>query len=189
MKATTIEKFVSGLCSVTEEEFTVENIFDFMAQTPVEADSLNSFLHFSPKFYTRNLIHKNELFEVMALCWDAGQASRVHNHSEQKCWMSVPAGQLRVQNFRTVECDERRRICLLEESDRFDISLAEPAKVELDEPIHQVLNVSEERAVSLHVYSKPFDTCLSYCRETNRFSEVKLYYSSINGKLCDGIIL
>ena len=58
-------------------------------------------------------------------------------------------------------------------------------------PIHQVLNLAEydERAVSIHLYSKPYDRCLSYCRDTNTYKEVELFYTSIDGKLCDGIQL
>src|SRR2546429_1573183 len=35
------------------------------------------------------------------------------------------------------------------------------------EPVHQVLNLLEfnQRAVSVHVYSKPFDSCEIYSRE------------------------
>jgi hypothetical protein len=65
------------------------------------------------------------------------------------------------------------------------------AKVELEEPIHQILNLPEfeSRAVSLHIYSKPFDSCLSYCRDSDTFKEVPLFYTSVGGKLCDGIKL
>ena len=65
------------------------------------------------------------------------------------------------------------------------------ARVDLEEPIHQVLNLAEydERAVSIHIYSKPYDRCISYCRDTNTYKEVELFYTSIDGKLCDGIHL
>ena len=71
--------------------------------------------------------------------------------------------------------------------DSFCLSDCVAAKVELEQPIHQILNLAEydERAVSLHIYSKPFDTCISYCRETDTFKEVSLSYNSIAGKLCN----
>ena len=47
----------------------------------------------------------------------------------------------------------------------------------------------DERAVSIHIYSKPYDRCISYCRDTNTYKEVELFYTSIDGKLCDGIHL
>ena len=50
----------------------------------------------------------------------------------------------------------------------------------------QVGNLAEwqERAVSLHIYSRPYDRCLSYCRDTDTFKEVQLNYDSIDGKAC-----
>ena len=65
------------------------------------------------------------------------------------------------------------------------------AKVELEEPIHQILNLAEfnDRAVSIHIYSKPYDHCISYCRDTDTFKDVKLFYTSVDGKVCDGVKL
>src|SRR4051812_26864470 len=99
-----VEKFIEGLDSIAHE-FTVENVFDFMADTPVDADSLAPYMFFSKECYTRNLIYKNDLYEIMAICWEVGQCSRIHNHHEQKCWMSVPVGKLKGQNFTQLEVD------------------------------------------------------------------------------------
>ncbi len=186
-----VEKLVDGLRSIPEEEFTCDNVYQFLAENPVKVDTISPYFFWSEKFYTRNLIYKDARFELMAICWERGQVSRVHNHAEQRCWMMVPVGKLRGQNFRAVETDEEKGFCKLVETDQFDLSDCLAAKVELEEPIHQILNLPEfgERAVSLHIYSKPFDTCLCFCRETDTFKEVPLFYTSINGKLCEGITL
>jgi cysteine dioxygenase len=188
MKKIHIENLVEGLRSIPDEEFVCDNVYQFLGQNPVEVDSITRFFHWSEHCYTRNLIYKDARFELMAICWERGQESRVHNHSEQRCWMMVPVGKLRGQNFAVQEIDEARGYCKLMETDTFDLSDCLAAKVELEEPIHQVLNLPEfdERAVSLHIYSKPYDKCLSYCRDTDTFKEVPLFYTSIDGKLCDG---
>lgn len=191
MKTVKIENLIQGLCEISDSEFTCDNVYQFLAENPVEVDTISPFFFWSEKFYTRNLIYKDWRFEMMALCWERGQVSKIHNHAEQRCWMSVPVGKLHGQNFRAVELDEEKSFCRLEETDYFDLSDCLAAKVELEEPIHQILNLPqfESRAVSLHIYSKPFDKCLSYCRETNSFAEVPLFYTSIRGKLCDGVKL
>jgi cysteine dioxygenase len=191
MKTHTIQMVIDGLRSISEDEFTCDNVYQFLSDMPVDVDSISPYFFWSRNFYTRNLIHKNERFELMAVCWEPGQVSRVHNHSEQKCWMTVPVGRLRGQNFAVAEVDESRGYCKLVETDNFELSDCLTAKVELEEPIHQVLNLSEfdQRAVSIHIYSKPFDRCLSYCRDTDTFKEVPLYYTSIGGRLCDGVTL
>jgi len=191
MKTVKIESLIEGLREIPDENFRCDNVYRFLAENPVDVDTIAPFFFWSENSYTRNLIYKDERFELMAVCWEKGQASRIHNHADQMCCMSVPVGKLRGQNFRAVEIDEEKQLCKLEEADCFDLSDCLAAKVELEQPIHQILNLPEfeERAVSLHIYSKPFDKCLSYCRETDTFKQVPLYYTSIRGELCEDIKL
>ncbi len=186
-----IEKLIAGLCEIADEDFHCDNVYQFLSANPIDLDSISPFFFWSKNSYTRNLIYKDERFELMAICWERGQISRIHNHADQMCWMSVPFGKLRGQNFRVLEINEEKQFCKLVETDQFDLSDCLAAKVELEEPIHQVLNLPEfeSRAVSLHIYSKPFDKCISYCRDTDTFKNVPLFYTSVEGKLCDGIVL
>ena len=187
MQRVSVDKLISGLRDVSDDNWTCEGVYDFLGENPVDVDSIVKYFHFRPEWYTRNLIYKDDRFELMAICWDIGQVSRIHNHSEQKCWMTVPVGKLWGQNFAVEEIDESRGHCKLRETDRFILADCQPASVELEEPVHQVGNSAEweERAVSLHIYSKPYDRCISYCRDTHTFREVTLKYDSIDGKPCN----
>ncbi len=187
MKNVSISQFIEGLKEIPESEFNIENVNDFLCQNAVAPDSLAPYLFFSRRCYTRNLIFKNDLFEVMTVCWESGQVSRIHNHFGQNCFMTVPLGKLKIQNFRVVEGSETGSFCRLEPTDLFELSCANATNVDLDEPIHQVLNSAEfaERAVSLHIYSKPFNRCLVYSIPQNSCGEVELFYTSEYGKLCD----
>ncbi len=180
-----VEKLIDGLNAIRDEEFTCDNVYQFLGDNPIDVGSITRYFHWKPDFYTRNLVYKDERYEMLVLCWESGHQSRIHNHSDQKCWMTVPVGRLRGQNFAVETLDESRGHCRLVETDSFELSDCLAAKVELEEPIHQILNLAEygERAVSLHVYSKPFESCLSYCRDTDTFKEVQLCYTSINGEL------
>lgn len=186
-----VDQIISGLKSISDDEFTCDNVYRFLADMPVEVDSITKYFFFSPAFYTRNLIYKDDRFEMMTICWEKGQVSRVHDHSDQKCWMTVPVGRLKGQNFTIDEMDESRGYCRLRETDSYVLSNCEAAKVELEEPIHQILNLAEydQRAVSLHIYSRPYESCLSFCRDTDTFKRVELCYTSIGGKLCSGVAL
>lgn len=186
-----VESIISGLRSIPDEQFVCDNVYQFLSDNPVDVDTITRFLFWSDKCYTRNLIYKDERFEIMAICWEKGQVSRVHNHWDQRCWMTVPVGKLRGQNFAVESIDESSGYCRLRETNSFELSDCLAAKVELEEPIHQVLNLAEydARAVSLHIYSKPYDRCLSYCRDTDTFKEVQLFYTSIDGTLCDGVAI
>ena len=191
MSRVRIQNLISGLREIPDTEFVCDNVYDFLSTNPVDTDSISPFVFWSDKHYTRNLIYKDDRFEMMAICWERGQVSRVHNHSEQRCWMTVPIGRLKGQNFAVEAIDESRGYCKLIETDSFELAECLAAKVELEEPIHQILNLAEfdERAVSIHIYSKPFDTCISYCRDTDTFKTVDLSYTSVDGKLCDGVQL
>jgi cysteine dioxygenase len=108
MPTTTVDQFITGLCRIPDEEFRVGTVYDYLKQHPVDEESLQPYLFFSKKQYTRNLIFKHALFELMALCWEVGQASNIHNHADQNCWMAIPVGRLRIQNFRILEQDDKK---------------------------------------------------------------------------------
>jgi hypothetical protein len=50
---------------------------------PLDSSTLARHLFFSQSHYTRNLMFKCGLFEVIANCWEVGQASGFHNHRGQ----------------------------------------------------------------------------------------------------------
>jgi cysteine dioxygenase len=180
-----IADWVACLAAIPEREFTLQNVQDYILAHAVRPETLDKYLFFSKGNYTRNLIFKNEVFECMAICWEVGQASRIHNHRDQNCWMSAPIGHLRVQNFRVNERDAALGTCHILPTDIYDMDAAHPAYVNPLEPVHQVLNLAEfkQRAVSIHVYSKPFETCEVYQREKGTYADVPLHYTSEFGKL------
>jgi cysteine dioxygenase len=181
----TITDWVTGLAAIPEPEFTLQNVQDYILAHVVRPETLDKYLFFSKGNYTRNLIFKNEVFECMAICWEIGQASRIHNHRDQNCWMSAPIGRLRVQNFRVNARDAALGTCHILPTDIYDMDATHPAYVNPLEPVHQVLNLPEfkQRAVSIHVYSKPFETCEVYQREKGTYADVPLHYTSEFGKL------
>jgi len=185
-----INKLIEGLLEISDENFTCNFVYDFLAANPIDVDSITRYFHWRSEWYTRNLIYRDERFEMMAICWESGQQSVVHNHANQNCWMTVPVGKLLGQNFAVVDIDEPKGYCKLVETDTFELSDCLAAKVELEQPIHQILNLAEygRRAVSVHSYSKPIERCLAYCRETDTFKEVELRYTSIEGKLLNSAV-
>lgn len=191
MKRIPIHNLIDGLREIPDTEFDCQPVYDYLSRNPIEVDSIQKYLFWSPDFYTRNLIFKDERFEMMAICWEPGHVSRIHNHCEQRCWMTVPIGRLKGQNFAVEDIDEATGYCKLKETDAFELAECLTAKVELEQPIHQILNLPEydDRAVSIHIYSKPYDHCISYCRDTDTYKDVKLFYTSVDGKLCEGVSL
>lgn len=186
MRTIAVDQFVAGLCAIPEEEFGGA-VYDYVKSHPVDERSLRPYLFYNANNYTRNLVLKNDLFELLTICWETGQASPIHNHHGQNCWMAMPVGKLRVQNFRVIKQDDRIGYCELEPTDIYEVNSTLPTRVNPDEPIHRVMNVPEfhQRAVSLHIYSRRFDRCLVYSMAENQCKEVRLRYTSKYGKLCE----
>lgn len=180
-----IEQLVQQLRTLDEPIFSAtEPLRELLRMNPVEVDSLSPYLTWDRQHYTRNLIDRTPLYELMAICWEVGQASSVHNHRDQNCWMAVPLGRLRVENFHLVQQDLERGQCQLEPLNTAEMNLAEPCAVDPADPVHRVINPREfnQRAVSLHVYSRPFDTCVVYSPEQGTCGEIKLQFNTEYGK-------
>src|ERR1044071_6957252 len=56
----------------------MRNILDRLTLTPEE---LQPHALFSDKRYARNLVYKDRQFEIMVMCWNAGQRSSIHDHA------------------------------------------------------------------------------------------------------------
>ena len=144
------------------------------------------YLFWNAQHYTRNLIDKTELYELLAICWEPGMKSSIHNHKGQNCWMAAPIGRLAVQNYRVISEDLAAHSCDIVPTDEVQITAENPVAVDPLNPVHDVHNPREwnQRAVSLHVYSRPFDSCVVYSVEQCSCGEIGLQYTSQHGKLC-----
>ncbi|HXZ19627.1 MAG TPA: cysteine dioxygenase family protein [Candidatus Acidoferrales bacterium] len=185
MEQMAVGDWVRELQKIEEPKFTVENVLKFCQGHGVAAGSLEPYLHWDPCCYTRNLIFKCPLFEVMTICWERGQVSRIHNHRGQNCWMSASIGKLKVQNFRVEVTDRAKQTCRLIATDTLIMDPQHPTAVNPIEPVHQVLNLPEynARAASIHIYSLPYESCEVYSADKGTYMDVPLYYTSEYGKV------
>ena len=185
LKQFPIQDFVAALRKFPEAAFDqTEQLRKFLQDAPLRPDSLAPYLAWDRQHYTRNLIDKTSLYELMAICWEVGQASSVHNHRDQNCWMAVPIGRLLVENFRVIDQDIAGGRCRIESTETVEMNASHPCAVDPLEPVHRVFNPREfnQRAVSLHVYSRPFDTCVVYSAEQGTCGEIQLHYTTQYGK-------
>ena len=184
-KQVSIEDFVAGLRKFQEPAFNgTDQITRFLESTRVSPETLSPYVCWDRQHYTRNLIDKTPLYELIAICWEVGQASSVHNHRDQNCWMAAPIGRLQVENFHLVHQDLQGGRCRLEPTNTVEMNIAQPCAVNPADPVHRVVNsrAFNQRAVSLHVYSRPFDTCVVYSPEQGTCGEIKLHFNTAYGK-------
>jgi cysteine dioxygenase len=186
LRTVPVRELITELDALTESDFLdVERPLQVLTSHPVDPDSLAPYLFWNAQHYTRNLLHKTPLFEMLAICWEVGMGSSIHNHKGQNCWMAAPIGKLAVQNYKVLEEDLATRHCKIVPTDMVEIAQAHPVAVDPANPVHDVRNLRiwNLRAVSLHVYSLPFNSCVVYSCEQESCGEIGLNYTSMYGKL------
>ena len=138
------------------------------------------FALFSEETYTRNLVVREDRFELMILCWGAGQESPIHNHEGQDCWMAVLEGEIEEVSFPMPRPDEPGPI------------MARGSKVLLpgqvafirDEiGLHLVRPTPAKAGVTLHLYSAPYDECNCYSPDTGQVTRRSLVHHSVRGRV------
>lgn len=167
----TLEKFVDALRGIPAEEFHDDRVLAVVRAQNVDPADLEPFLVWRPDRYTRSLLYRDELFMVLVLCWNIGQTSPVHDHAGQRCWMRVEQGHLEMANY---ACKANGVIEYVDT----EVVGPEGQDVHVDQCacVHQISNrcAWSEPAVSLHVYSKPFDDCYIYDLASGTREKVEL---------------
>jgi len=139
------------------------------------------FALFSQESYTRNLVSRDGRFELLILCWGAGQVSPIHNHEGQNCWMAVLDGN--VEEVQYCKPEEVRPGPLDPRCAR-SFARGEVAFIRDDIALHVVRSAHPDRpAVSLHLYAAPYDECSCYCPETGTVTRTPLTNHSVRGEL------
>ena len=116
----------------------------------IDCDDVASFLRFSSRGYTRNLIRDGLWYNVLALCWKNGQRSPIHDHMGSSCGVRVLRGTATETLF---EFAPNRHVKALFSRDLPAGSVCGSQ----DDDIHQVSNLQPGDAdlVTLHVYTPP----------------------------------
>ncbi len=194
-----IDDFVEKVLSFKEGIITRDNVLDLCASVQITDSSLEPYVFFDDSFYTRNLIYRDDFFEVMTICWQPGQKTAVHTHNGQLCWMITQQGNLGVVDYKWMGCDHPENqnvvgIDCLAGSDHTKIEVVREIEACTGGPvltadklqtIHRLYNLSEtrEHAISIHIYSRPIDSCVAFDMERNRCYRRQLAYFSKYGEL------
>ena len=192
---TSIGDFIAGLKELERDLITKNKIASYMAAMPVRAEALQHYVWWRDSFYTRNLIYRDELFEVMTICWSPGQKTAIHTHNGQLGWMTVAQGEVTTHEFSHTSCNapENQNVVNIDclggatelQIDRVgSLRCAEGSgmvTVDKLQTIHQIENLGKMGAISLHVYSKPFDSCIAFDLEQQRCYRRQLSYFSKDG--------
>ncbi len=189
-----IESFVERIRAFEQGVITRDGVLDFCASVQVSDASLAPYVHFDDKFYTRNLIYRDDLFEVMTICWQPGQRTAVHTHNGQLCWMIAQRGNLAVVDYKWLGCDHPENqnvvgIDCLAGSEHTKLEVVRELEActggqvltaDKLQTIHRLYN-HDEPSVSIHVYSRPIDSCVAFDMEKQSCYRRQLAYFSKYG--------
>jgi cysteine dioxygenase len=183
-RTVSINELVSTVQDLLEKK-QAELVSDYLNKITVAPSTLIPYRHFTQEHYTRNLVFKNDLFEMLVLCWGTGHQSWIHNHRGQRCWMKVHEGTLGVRNYVRQGCNQQLRTVGLQPLSESIICDGGIAEVKEEGAVHLVWvpEQSTQPAVSIHIYSQPFDSCVVYDLERGLCRDVSLFYTSEFGVL------
>ncbi len=198
----TAADLVAGLRELENAAISKPRVLAYLQSVKLTADAMARYVFWRDETYTRNLIFRDELFEVLALCWMPGHKTPVHSHNGQLGWVTVLQGEILNHNYRHRKCrpPENRNVIEMDCAagsrdvtlDRLDTTscVGDGSVVTVDQiqSIHQMENAEKSRfgSISLHVYSKPIDSCVLFDVEKKSCERRTLTYYSLGGELTAG---
>lgn len=172
-----ISDFAEALRALPEGDPCDPDMIDTLRRYRVDPHELQRYVVWNDAHYTRHLVYRDRRFQVILLGWGVGQVTPIHDHAGQRCWMMIESGSLQISDFRWQQ-GHGAPVPLHKEiigGNGDDMHLDRCACV------HRIANLPEwgERAISLHVYSRPFERCGIYCADTGRREMVDLAFDSV----------
>jgi cysteine dioxygenase len=189
---------VNKLRKLAPADFTGNRVASILSDKPVRSASLQNFITFRDDKYARNLVYRCEDFEMMILCWRPGQITPIHNHAGQCGWVRVLRGQIEETDYAPpewmrgglipagkVEIDDNgigHGIDLTELKTKVLQAGAGVSAVDRQRSIHRLGNpkrhADTERAITLHVYARPHDSCLNFDLDAGTCRQVTMKFDT-----------
>lgn len=173
MKPATLTRFLDFLQSLDGTGFQGTSVDRFLTDHFVPQEEFLPYIFFREDTYGRNLVYKNDFFELLVLTWLPHQRTKIHDHSGQRCWMTVQLGTLSFKNYATPQTDKCELIPLCGAD-----TCVEGKALYIDDGIgvHSIVNASRKPAVSVHLYAAPISRCKTYNEALKRFEWTDLHY-------------
>ncbi len=127
--------------------------------------------------YQRVLIHRTPEVEILALTWNRNGATPIHDHAGQRCWMVAHSGVFIVDDYRQIAGERAPGHAVVERIGTTpNVTVGMPDfRYERGRDIHRVrLDESCRHAVSIHVYARPYTSCLVFDEAERRARELPL---------------
>lgn len=162
-----IQKLVQHLSqSPTEDYNTILKDFDF------KSIDFSLYESWSNERYTRNCLFRDEDFELILICWKIGQGTAIHGHDGEDCWVYLLEGEINEVYFNVNEDNK------LQEVGSHKVVPNQLSFMNDKVGFHKLENCFDGKSMSLHLYAKPINNCVSYDDATQKFVKRFLSYDT-----------
>lgn len=168
----TISQLVSQLNQCDKSD--IKNIIEKLHIPVLEFEK---YATWNNEHYTRNCIARTANFELLLLCWQAGQETPIHSHNDQDCWVFLIDGSIVERQYKRSE----NNIPVITVTE----TMKESGSYYINDEIglHSLHNSNKKRAMSLHIYVNPIEECSYYSKRLKTFKIKKLEYDTFIGEL------
>lgn len=145
-----------------------EDLKNMLVESNVTIDDVTPFVRFSATQYLRNLIHAGHNYHALAICWQSGQRSPIHNHAQSVCGVKILQGTATETLFERTPCGQLKAV-----GSRDYVEGTVMASEDHD--THQVSNLQAagDNLVTLHVYSPPLFRMDTFSLTNQRIGEYR----------------
>jgi cysteine dioxygenase len=107
---------------------------------------------FRERGYARNIVYRDEMFEILMICWKNGQRSLIHDHGRSLGAVKILQGVLTESLFAVAPNG------MIKPTSSEDYQTGE-IQLETESTIHQVSNLQPLSlpTISLHIYTPPLE--------------------------------
>jgi predicted metal-dependent enzyme (double-stranded beta helix superfamily) len=119
------------------------------------------YLEPAPDRYARRLIHRapDGRYSVLAMVWDVGQGTPLHDHAGTWCVECVYRGKIRVTSFSVHGGDPEKDIVRFEQESVVMAGVGEAGALIPPFEYHKIENPTATPAVTIHVYGGEMTFC------------------------------
>lgn len=119
------------------------------------------FLAPNPERYARRLLHRDPAnrYTVIAMVWNRGQGTPLHDHAGIWCVEVVYKGRIKVTSYNAMGGDPERDIVRFEQAAVIHAGVGEAGALIPPFEYHVLENAGDGPAVTIHVYGGELDHC------------------------------
>lgn len=119
------------------------------------------FLEPNPERYARRLLHRDakNRYTIIAMVWNVGQGTPLHDHAGIWCVEVVYSGRIRVTSYDAMGGDPERDIVRFQQASVVHAGVGAAGALIPPFEYHVLENAGDQPAVTMHVYGGELDHC------------------------------